>query len=76
MAVEIIIFGQLADIAGSSLSMENVADTNALVSGLHKLYPALADVKYLIAVNKSVVNENTVLNENSVVALLPPFSGG
>ena len=76
MAVEIIIFGHLADIAGSSLSMENVRDTNALVSGLHKLYPALANTKYLIAVNKSVVNENTKLKENSIVTLLPPFSGG
>ena len=76
MPVNVIIFGQLTDIAGSSLALENIADTNSLVKKLHILYPALADSKYAIAVNKKVVNENTTLTENSIVALLPPFSGG
>ena len=62
--------------SGKLLALENVADTNSLVKELHTLYPALADAKYAIAVNKKVVNENTVLTENSTVALLPPFSGG
>jgi molybdopterin converting factor small subunit len=74
--VEIIIFGQLTDITGSSLSVESVADTNELIRQLHQRYPALADRKYLIAVNKKAVQENTQLEENSIVALLPPFSGG
>jgi molybdopterin converting factor small subunit len=34
------------------------------------------DAKYVIAVDKKVANENTTLTENSIVALLPPFSGG
>jgi molybdopterin converting factor small subunit len=76
MPVNIIIFGRLTDIAGNSLTLENVSDTKALVKELHILYPALADAKYVIAVNKKVVNENTTLTENSIVALLPPFSGG
>jgi molybdopterin converting factor small subunit len=76
MPVNIIIFGRLTDIAGSLLSLENVRDTNALVKELHSLYPALADTKYVMAVNKMVVHENMMLTENSTVALLPPFSGG
>jgi molybdopterin converting factor small subunit len=76
MPVNIIIFGRLTDIAGSSLALENIADTNSLIKKLHTLYPALAEAKYAIAVNKKVVNENTTLTENSIVALLPPFSGG
>lgn len=76
MAVKIILFGRLIDIAGSSLSLENVADTNSLVNALHILYPALGDAKYAIAVDKRVVSENTELTESSIVALLPPFSGG
>ena len=76
MTVNIIIFGRLTDIAGSSLALENIADTNSLVKELHILYPALADTKYVIAVDKKVANENTTLSENSTVALLPPFSGG
>ena len=76
MPINIIIFGRLTDIAGSSLSLENVTDTNTLVKELHTLYPRLVDTKYAIAVNKIVVNENTLLTEDSTVALLPPFSGG
>ena len=76
MRIKIIIFGQLADIAGSALSLEDVTDTNSLVKELNSIYPALSDSKYVIAVNNKMVNENTILTENSTVALLPPFSGG
>ncbi len=69
-------FGRLADIAGNSVSINDVADTDSLVNSLHKKYPALADAKYVIAVNKKVIKENTILNNDSIVALLPPFSGG
>jgi sulfur-carrier protein len=76
MPVNIIIFGRLTDIAGNTLALDNIADTNSLVKELHIRYPALAEVKYAIAVDKKLVNENTTLSENSIVALLPPFSGG
>jgi len=76
MPVNIIIFGQLTDITGSSLSLDNITDTDNLVRQLNKLYPALADKKYVVAVDKQVVTTNTVLTNNNTVALLPPFSGG
>ena len=76
MSVKVIMFGRLADIAGNAVSINDVGDTDSLVNSLHKKYPALADAKYLIAVNKKVIKENTVLNNDSIVALLPPFSGG
>jgi len=76
MPINVIIFGQLADIAGSSLALENIADTQSLVKELHTRYPALAHAKYALAVDRRIVNENTALSENSTIALLPPFSGG
>ena len=76
MSVKIILFGKLADLAGGSVSLDNVADTDGLIIALHKDYPALNNAKYVIAVDKQVIKENTVLNKNSMVALLPPFSGG
>ena len=76
MSVKIILFVKLADIAGSSVSVDNAPDTDSLVNALHKNYPALTNTKYVIAVDKQVINGNTALNKNSTVALLPPFSGG
>ena len=76
MSMHIILFGRLADIAGNSVFINDAADTDSLINALHNIYPALAEAKYVIAVNKQVVTSNTLLNENTVVALLPPFSGG
>ena len=76
MSIKIIFFGKLSDIAGSSVSVNDVTDTEGLINALHKNYPALANTKYLIAVDKQVIRQNTILNNNSIVALLPPFSGG
>ena len=76
MSLHVILFGRLADIAGSSVIVNAVADTDSLINALHKTYPALAESKYVIAVDKHVITSNTPLSEKSVVALLPPFSGG
>ena len=76
MNVKVIMFGKLVDIAGSSVIIPDVTDTESLVKTLQKNYPALLNTKYVIAVNKKVINQNTILDNNSEVALLPPFSGG
>ena len=75
--MKITLFGQLTDITGSSsIAVEAVPDTDALVQAVNTLYPAMAGVKYIVAVNKKAVNGNTIINENSDLAFLPPFSGG
>jgi len=74
--MQILLFGQLADVAGSSVSIEGVSDTESLINALHKKYPGLSDLKYAIAVDKKIISSNQQLTEKSLVALLPPFSGG
>jgi len=69
-------FGRLADIAGNAVSVNDVTDTDSLVNELNKKYPGLSNTKYVIAVNKEIIKGNTPLNKKSIVALLPPFSGG
>ncbi len=77
MPINIIIFGQIADITGTnSLTFDNISDTNQLVQQLTSAYPALSAAKYAIAVDKKIIKENTPLHQNNTVALLPPFSGG
>jgi sulfur-carrier protein len=76
MQVNILFFGQLTDIAGSQLTLQDIADTDGLKSELNKLYPALINSKFIITVDKKYITGNTVLSDNSTIALLPPFSGG
>lgn len=76
MKINIIIFGQLSEVLGENLVMEDIADTESLQQVLHKKFPELANYKYVMAVNKKQVTINTVLNEDCTIALLPPFSGG
>ena len=76
MSLKIIFFGSLTEIAGESIVLGEVVDTDDLVKALHKNYPKLADTRYAIAVDKKVISKNTILHKNSEVALLPPFSGG
>lgn len=77
MQIKIIVFGQLTDIIESNeLTLGANTDTNNLTNELQKLYPALKDKKYMIAVDKQIITSNTMLTEGNTVALLPPFSGG
>ena len=75
--MNIIIFGQLTDITGvQNLVVSDVNDTNQLIAKLNGMFPGIAGAKFVIAVDKKVVSENTILKNNSTIALLPPFSGG
>jgi len=77
MQINILFFGRLADITGKgNISLENIADTNDLNQKLQNLYPELSNLNYLTAVEKEVITENTKLQDNMTIALLPPFSGG
>lgn len=77
MEIEILAFGQIADITGkSSIKLSGVNNTGDLTIRLVEMYPALSALKYSIAVNKKLVQVNTILTNADVVALLPPFSGG
>ena len=75
--VNVVLFGMIKDITGSnSILLNGVNDTNELIHKLHSMFPPLTEAKYLVAVNRNVIQENTALEENAEVALLPPYSGG
>ncbi len=77
MELNILFFGQLTEITGTSnLMVVDVIDTDHLLSYLLQKYPVLTNQKFVIAVDKKVITENTILLPNSTIALLPAFSGG
>lgn len=77
MNVNILAFGQIADITGKgSFPIGDAANTDQLLLLLQQEYPGLKGLQYLVAVNKKIIQQNTTLNDEDTVALLPPFSGG
>ncbi len=77
MKINILVFGQLYDITKvSQLTIYEVNNTEQLTRKLIEQFPELSKFKFSIAVNKKIVQQNTILNNEDTVALLPAFSGG
>jgi molybdopterin converting factor subunit 1 len=75
--IEVMFFGQLADGTGvSSVMIEEVANTDMLINLMKKHYPSLESSTYMVAINNTMVTENTIIRPGSKVAFMPPFSGG
>ena len=77
MKVNVLIFGPLKDVTGTHVcQVTDVLNTDEMIGKLNTIYPDLVNKKYLIAVEKEIVQGNTALSDNFTVALLPPYSGG
>lgn len=72
----ILTFGQITELCGGTRLEADAPDTDSLHALLQERYPALCDRMYAIAVDQQIISDNTRLYSSSVVALLPPFSGG
>lgn len=75
--IEVMFFGQLTESTGvSSVLVEDVANTETLIDVIKSRFPSLESSKFMVAVNNTMVTENTILTHGSKVAFMPPFSGG
>jgi molybdopterin converting factor small subunit len=67
----------LVDLTKSTtLEFDEVNDTNTLKEKLISIFPSLASKEFAIAIDKKIIHSNTVINTQTEIALLPPFSGG
>lgn len=73
--ITLITFGKLKELVGSDFETE-AGTTDELLHRIHEDFPAAKDIKIRIAVNQKIISDNTELNNNDVVALMPPYSGG
>lgn len=77
MEIEIISFGKISEfISNQKLSVPGINNTGELKVYLEQKFPALAGIKYKLAVNKSIVQSDQNLASHDIVAIMPPFSGG
>lgn len=77
MQINIISFGQLSEIVGNqTLKNSNINTTENLISYLNETYPQLSEMKYKLAINKVIIQNDQVLYDGDSIAIMPPFSGG
>ena len=80
MIIKTLFFGITTDlVGGSQLEIETPVNTsvNDFKENLKEKYSQLENINsYAIAVNESYANDDVVLQENDVVAVIPPVSGG
>ena len=77
MQVDIIAFGDISNIIGKNrITLKNIPNTDQLKLQLQRLYPALKNTPYLIAIDRHIISENTRLKDNHMIALLPQASAG
>jgi len=77
MEINIISFGKVAEIIqNQQMNISGLRNTDDLKSHLNKIYPELSGMKYTFALNQNIVQQNTEIQENDTVAIMPPFSGG
>jgi len=74
--VKVIYFGAAQEITGKSAEELSAGDTASLRMRILERYPAMSSVSFRIAVNRNLIREESLLRENDVVAILPPFQGG
>lgn len=80
MRITLKYFGLIADITNTNeelFSLEKSDYTSQdLINQLYEKYSELQNISFVIAVNKSITTTEINLNNNDIIALLPPFAGG
>jgi molybdopterin converting factor small subunit len=75
--IQVQLFGCLIDAVGAaSVKIEEVTDLQSLREKILHAYPSLQKFSFVTAIDKKIVRGNAILNEKSMVVLMPPFSGG
>ncbi|APS37406.1 molybdopterin synthase sulfur carrier subunit [Salegentibacter agarivorans] len=70
-------FGMIAEkLPEQEFEFPKKKDTEELLNSLYNEYPDLKELDFSLAVNQQLIQQNTSLEGNEEIALLPPFSGG
>jgi len=80
MKVNVLLFGISTDLVGSSsleFELQKGSSVTQFKEAFQSQFSKLTQLdSYAIAVNESYASDDTELQENDVVAIIPPVSGG
>ena len=71
------LFGMLQEKIGAVIELNEPVETVAqLRAVLEKKYVYFNGINYLVAINRNIASDETIITNDSEIAILPPFSGG
>jgi sulfur-carrier protein len=77
MEVNVLFFGVLSEVAGTSFKHYfDVKTINDLKLRIIDDFPELVHYSFRISVNNEITDDNLILESGDEIALLPPFAGG
>lgn len=77
MEIQIISFGKISEfINNQNIEVKDISNTNELKLYLEQSFPNLVGMKYKLALNKNLVQQNLEIHDKDTIAIMPPFSGG
>jgi len=74
--VRVLYFGAAQEIAGKADEELTAGDTASLRREILDRYPAMRNISFRMALNRTLLREDSDLKENDLIAILPPFQGG
>jgi molybdopterin converting factor subunit 1 len=78
--ITILLFGIATDLIGSSslvVALPINSNVSSLKNFLKEQHPKLEKMSaYAVAINECYVTDETIIQENDVIAIIPPVSGG
>jgi molybdopterin converting factor subunit 1 len=80
MKVKILFFGITTDLVGENsilFTVKNGSSIKEIKEALLLNYTGLKNInEFAIAVNETYANDDLIINEGDVIAIIPPVSGG
>lgn len=77
MVVKVLFFGVLAEVSGTSFKhYQDVRSIGDLKLRIQDDFPEIVHYVFRISLNNEITDNDPVLKDGDVVALMPPFAGG
>jgi len=74
--VRVLYFGAAQEATGKSEETIRAADTASLRNQLISRYPALKQIPFRMALNRTLLKGDSGLQKSDTIAIMPPFQGG
>jgi molybdopterin synthase sulfur carrier subunit len=74
--VKILYYGAAQEVTGRAAEDLVADDTCMLRMLLTEKYPGIRNISFRLARNGSMINKEVLLEEDDIIAVLPPFAGG